>query len=75
MYIDPGVGGMLIQVLFVIAATGGALIFALRKKIKALFSKSGKKDEPAKQTKIDSANLDDDMIDILSDEKEPNEND
>ena len=42
MYLDPGFGGMLVQGLVVIAAVGGAILFSLRKKIRALFSRSDK---------------------------------
>jgi hypothetical protein len=40
MYLDPGFGGMFIQVLVAIVAAGGILIFSLRRKLKALFSKN-----------------------------------
>jgi len=41
MYLDPGFGGMLVQVVIAIVAMGGILLFTLRRKIRALFS--GKK--------------------------------
>ncbi|MCL2577719.1 MAG: hypothetical protein FWE27_06690 [Defluviitaleaceae bacterium] len=66
MYLDPGFGGMLLQVVIALAAVGGAIIFSLRRKIKNLFSK--KKDE---ETKVESAAFkdvaEDDMIDTLDD--------
>ena len=75
MYLDPGSGGMLIQILFAIAAAGGALIYALRKQIRSLFSKSKKNDESVAQTKVSSEKFDDDLIDALSDSGKSNEND
>ena len=40
MYLDPGFGGMLVQIVIALLAAGGALLFAMRKKIKGLFSKN-----------------------------------
>jgi hypothetical protein len=40
MYLDPSFGGMLLQLLVAIAAGGGAVIFGMRRKIKALFKKN-----------------------------------
>ncbi len=39
MYLDPGFGGMLIQILIAVVAAGGAAVFAMRKKLRAMFSK------------------------------------
>ena len=66
MYLDPGFGGMLLQILVAVAAAGGAIVFAMRKKIRALFSKS-KEDESVPSTQVNAENLEDDAIDILSD--------
>jgi len=71
MYLDPGFGGMLFQVVVAIIAMGGILVFSLRRKIRALFSKN--KDAGGKTAgivapadiKTDAA---DDAIDMLSDE-------
>jgi len=71
MYIDPTFGGILLQVLVALVATGGAIVFAMRRKIKVLFSK-GKSDENASNvlnatdSAIDAS--DDDAVDMLSDE-------
>ena len=65
MYLDPGVGGMLVQIIIAIAAVGGALLFSMRKKIKAFFA--GKK-TAGKQTDISSVD-DGDAIDVLADEE------
>jgi len=43
MYLDPGFGGMLVQVVVAIAAAGGVILFSLRKKLNALFSKDKNK--------------------------------
>jgi len=37
MYLDPGFGGMLLQVVVVIIAMGGAILFSLRKKLRDFF--------------------------------------
>ncbi|MDR0221109.1 MAG: hypothetical protein LBI54_06885 [Lachnospiraceae bacterium] len=68
MYLDPGFGGMLIQVIVALVAVGGAVVFSVRKKISALFTKD-KKDATASETAPSSALADDDAIDMLSDEK------
>lgn len=69
MYLDPGFGGMLVQVLVAIVAAGGIIIFSLRRKISALFSK--KKDTDLSETTADAADTAksaDDVVDMLSDE-------
>ena len=70
MYLDPGFGGMLIQIVVAVVAAGGVIAFTMRKKIKALFSRN-KGDAPTTTT-TDSAvsNADDEVIDMLSDEKD-----
>jgi hypothetical protein len=72
MYLDPGFGGMFIQVVVAIVAAGGILIFSLRRKIKALFSKkenAGEFNQPI-DTDIQGA---DDLIDPLSVNNEESE--
>ena len=65
MYLDPAFGGMLVQIILAIVAAGGATAFALRKKIRKLFSKN-KTDNNINQT-IQKKNVDDeDIIDTLS---------
>ena len=66
MYLDPGFGGMLLQVIVVIIATGGAILFSLRKKIIALFIKENKEDIVNPPDKINDS--DSNIIDLLSDE-------
>jgi len=70
MYLDPGFGGMLLQVLIVIAAMGGAILFSLRKKIKNFFAKK-KDDNDNINTTVDTlqATNDSDIIDVLDDDK------
>ena len=68
MYLDPGFGGMLVQVLVALVAAGGAVVFALRKKLRALFSKGSNKKGPASPTELNAENLEDDVIDTLSDD-------
>jgi len=68
MYLDPGFGGMLIQVIIVLVSMGGAIVFLLRKKIRNLFTK---KDESTNATTSESdisytsSTEDDDIIDLL----------
>jgi len=69
MYLDPGFGGMLIQIIVAIAAAGGAMLFAMRKKIMTMFSKDKKKDESVVPNNLNLDNLEDDVIDTLSDEE------
>jgi len=72
MYLDPGFGGMLVQVIVAIVAMSGILLFSLRRKIRALFSKN--KDTAGKNTdfinradtEIDTSGNTDDVIDMLS---------
>ena len=80
MYLDPGFGGMLVQVLVAIVAAGGIIVFSLRRKIRALFSK--KKETGANRETVETnVNVpatategnDDDVIDMLSDEKAADE--
>ena len=68
MYIDPGFGGMLIQIIIALIAAGGALVFAFRKKIRALFSKDKKAGGMGRiaESASDTA---DDAIDMLSDDQ------
>jgi len=76
MYLDPGFGGMLVQVLVAIVAAGGIIVFSLRRKIRALFS-TKTESETDKTTTDTGVNIpitevegsDDGVIDMLSDEK------
>jgi len=68
MYLDPGFGGMLLQIIVALVAAGGATLFAMRRKLRAMFSKNKKatsnNDIAAKSPVIPVA--DDDVIDMLS---------
>ena len=44
MYLDPGTGSLIIQLVVASIAIGGALIFSLRMKIKAFFKKFSKEE-------------------------------
>ena len=59
---------MLLQVIVAIAAAGGAILFSLRKKIAALFSKD-KKIDNVNQPRPKAGTSDDDVIDTLPDEE------
>ena len=64
MYLDPGFGGMLLQVIVAIAVTGGAILYSLRRKIKALFSKDSNNEPVAKK-----GTTTDDAIDTLEEDE------
>jgi len=66
MYLDPGFGGMLVQVLVVVAAVGGGVLFSIRKKIRGLFSKDK---TISTSKKITTPKIEDDAVDVLDDEK------
>lgn len=76
MYLDPGFGGMLVQIVVFLAAVGGGVLFALRKKIKKLFSR-GKADTVSKAempsqgdvSGDDAVDMLDDAVDMLHDDK------
>ena len=61
MYLDPALGGMLLQAVVAIIAVGGGLLFSFRKKIRAMFSK----DEEVKRK--ENMEVTDDAIDTLAD--------
>ena len=63
MYLDPGFGGMLVQIIIAVAAGVGALGFIMRKKIKSLFSKG----KPAPGVKADEVETED-VIDVMDSE-------
>jgi len=65
MYLDPGFGGMLLQIIIAIAAVGGGILFALRRKIKMAFSKNKNAAPPANTSKLQDTP--DDAIDVLDD--------
>jgi len=73
MYLDPGFGGMLLQVLVAIAAGGGVIIYGMRKKIKALF----KKNKNISKTNVNSQTSGDDeegIVDMLADDNKKRAN-
>jgi len=80
MYLDPGFGGMLLQIVVAIAAVAGILLFSIRRKIRALFSKK-KAAETSNAGGPDAAVANDgaadsdgdDVIDMLSDDKPDDE--
>jgi len=63
MYLDPGFGGMLLQVIIAIVAVGGGLLFAFRRKISQLFSRKNKTDASAQNNDVQE-----DAVDMLDDE-------
>jgi hypothetical protein len=72
MYLDPGFGGMLIQIIVALIAAGGAIAFGMRRKIKVLFSKNKNKNTPPESSDAVKADVTDDadIVDMLSGEKD-----
>ena len=66
MYLDPSFGGMLIQIVVAIVAGGGAMLFALRRKVRSLFSRN--KDDKSILSTNNVSDSHDDAIDVLADE-------
>ena len=60
MYLDPGFGGMLLQVIVVIAAVSGGILFSIKKKIRNFFSKNKNEAQPA-----DFEEIEEDVVDVL----------
>jgi len=65
MYLDPGFGGMLIQIIIALVAVGGGLLYSFRKKIRRLFSKDMANTSANRET-LKPSDLEDDVIDTLS---------
>lgn len=53
MYLDPGFGSMVIQVIVAAIAAVGALYFAMKTRIKSLFSKKNEGEEQEAQNEPD----------------------
>jgi len=70
MYLDPGFGGMLVQVIVAIVAAGGILLFSLRRKLRAFFSKNKGTDADKAPVDADTSAVEgvDDVVDMLSDD-------
>jgi hypothetical protein len=69
MYLDPGFGGMIIQVIVALVAVGGAIIFSICKKTSVLFKKGKAKREIVNLTAHEVIS-EDGAIDMLADEEE-----
>jgi len=67
MYLDPGFGGMLVQVVVVLIAVGGAILFSLRKKLSQLFSRSKSETQPIENQFTSTNENEDDAVDVLDD--------
>ena len=71
MYLDPGFGGMLLQVIIAIVAVGGGILFSFRKKIKNLFSKNKNNTKTQANNNNINASIQsiEDAIDMIDDEQ------
>ena len=65
-YLDPAFAGMAVQIILAIAVVGGTMLFAMRRKIKALFSKKTD-DVYANQPEVDQTVSEDGVVDTLAD--------
>jgi len=69
MYLDPGFGGMLLQVIVALVAVGGAILYSMRKKICNLFKKNNSDTDNSSinpSVKLYTENTEDDLIDTMS---------
>jgi len=54
MYLDPGFGSMVIQMVIGLIAAGGVVLFTLRQKIAKLFGRSPKENEQEEAEKSEN---------------------
>lgn len=67
MYLDPAFGGMILQIILALIVVGGTMLFAMRRKIRSLFTK--KQDDIYKnQPAVNSDASNDGVVDTLSDQ-------
>jgi len=66
MYLDPGFGGMLLQVIILLVAFGGGVLFFIRKKIRNIFFRSNDAENTSIPTAIsEMSDEDEDVVDML----------
>lgn len=68
MYLDPGFGGMMVQLIIALVAAGGALIYTFRRKISEFFKKN-KEQNVTKNTISENENLNDEIVDTIQDDE------
>jgi len=73
MYLDPGFGGMMVQLIIALVAAGGALIYTFRRKI-AEFFKKNKGQNVSKDTISQNENLNDEIVDTIQDDGSDKQN-
>jgi len=66
MYLDPGFGGMMVQLIIALLAAGGALIYTFRRKIAEFFNKN-KGQNVLKNTILQNENFNDEIVDTIQD--------
>jgi len=64
-YIDPAFAGLLVQIILAVLVVGGAMVFAMKRKAKSLFSK--KQDNDTVVVPIDNTISEDGVVDTLAD--------
>jgi len=65
VYLDPGFGGMFLQIVVVLIAAGGAILFSFRRKLRNLFSKNDP-NTPTNPTTQSSG----DIVDMISEDSD-----
>jgi len=65
MYLDPAFGGMILQIILALVVVGGTMLFAMRRKIRTLFTK--KQDDIYTTQPIENNNSSDGVVDTLAD--------
>ena len=73
MYLDPGFGGMMVQLIIALVAAGGALIYTFRRKISEFFKKN-KEQNVSKDTISQNENLNDEIVDTIQDDGSDKQN-
>ena len=68
MYLDPGFGGMLLQIIIAMIAVSGATLFAIRKKLKGFFGRKRNKEMKTPQGSVTRFSDEEDIIDTIHDE-------
>lgn len=67
MYLDPAFGGMILQIILALIVVGGTMMFTMRRKIRALFTRNKDNNIYKNQPQVNDEASSDGVIDTLSD--------
>ena len=67
MYLDPGFGGSLLQIVVVLAVAGGAILFSIRRKIRNMFSRE-QVNATSADNYLSNTEAKDDVVDVLGEQ-------